>query len=182
MKSQQLLKSQQCSEIKDSAPSARSKGFELFDNATVAKSKTRPTFQELRAYCVDRDNDVDPELFFNHYQANGWKVGKNAMKDWRAAVRTWERNGINSGNGKGRPNEGMGSFNPSAPATPEPPAEVPDPDCQRCRGAGTVPASAHPGKFLVCGCVRLVPRSASPQAEQRILGLRRSGSGRDEVA
>jgi hypothetical protein len=39
---------------------------------------------------------VDPERFFAYYESNGWKVGRNAMKDWRAAVRTWERNSFSS--------------------------------------------------------------------------------------
>ena len=52
----------------------------------------KPTLQEVKAYCIERGNDVDPERFINHYEANGWMVGKNKMKDWRAAVRNWERN------------------------------------------------------------------------------------------
>lgn len=50
-----------------------------------------PTVDEVRAYCAERQNGVDAERFVAWYQANGWKVGKNPMKDWRAAVRTWER-------------------------------------------------------------------------------------------
>lgn len=42
-------------------------------------------------YCEERHNDVDPEAFIAFYESNGWKVGKNSMKDWRAAVRTWEK-------------------------------------------------------------------------------------------
>lgn len=57
---------------------------------TVKRFKA-PTFEEVKAYCTERDNHVDPQRFMNYYQANGWKVGKNGMKDWRAAVRTWER-------------------------------------------------------------------------------------------
>lgn len=52
-----------------------------------------PTFEEVRAYCQERQNGIDPERFIDYYSANGWKVGKNPMKDWRAAVRTWEKNG-----------------------------------------------------------------------------------------
>lgn len=51
-----------------------------------------PTVQEVRAYCMERGNDVDPERFVDFYEAKGWMVGKNKMKDWRAAVRNWERN------------------------------------------------------------------------------------------
>jgi hypothetical protein len=35
---------------------------------------------------------VDPEYFYHYYQSNGWRVGKNPMRDWKAAVRTWESN------------------------------------------------------------------------------------------
>ena len=41
---------------------------------------------------MERGNDVDPERFVDFYEAKGWMVGKNKMKDWRAAVRNWERN------------------------------------------------------------------------------------------
>lgn len=50
-----------------------------------------PTVDEVRAYCLERKNSVDPERFIDYYQANGWRVGKNPMKDWRAAVRNWEK-------------------------------------------------------------------------------------------
>ena len=51
-----------------------------------------PTVEEVRAYCQERKNGVDPETFVDHYTSNGWKVGgKSPMKDWKAAVRTWEK-------------------------------------------------------------------------------------------
>lgn len=56
------------------------------------KRFTAPTVEEVSAYCRERGNSVDPQHFVAHYEANGWKVGKNPMKDWKAAVRTWERN------------------------------------------------------------------------------------------
>lgn len=49
-----------------------------------------PTLEEVIAYCNERNNGVDPQRFVDYYTANGWKVGRNAMKDWKAAVRTWE--------------------------------------------------------------------------------------------
>lgn len=52
----------------------------------------RPSLQDVQAYCTERQNTVNPEHFIDHYTANGWKVGKNPMKDWKAAVRTWEKN------------------------------------------------------------------------------------------
>ena len=50
-----------------------------------------PTLDEVRAYCRERKSSVDPERFISYYQANGWKMGRNPMKDWRAAVQLWER-------------------------------------------------------------------------------------------
>lgn len=65
----------------------------------VAKEKPKPsrrfippTVDEVQAYCTERDNAVDPETFVNFYAAKGWKIGANTMKDWRACVRTWEKN------------------------------------------------------------------------------------------
>ena len=53
-----------------------------------------PTLDEVAAYCLERKNTVDPQRFVDYYTSNGWKVGKNTMKDWKAAVRTWENNGF----------------------------------------------------------------------------------------
>ena len=47
--------------------------------------------EEIEEYCRERNNQVDARKFYDFYTSNGWKVGKNPMKDWRAAVRTWER-------------------------------------------------------------------------------------------
>lgn len=51
-----------------------------------------PTVEEVREYCLSRKNGIDPERFVAHYTSNGWMVGKNKMKDWKAAVHSWERN------------------------------------------------------------------------------------------
>lgn len=51
----------------------------------------KPTLEEVKAYCLERKNNVDADRWLNYYTSNGWKVGKNPMKDWKAAVRTWER-------------------------------------------------------------------------------------------
>ncbi len=56
------------------------------------KDFTPPTLEEVEQYCKDRENNVDANKFINHYTSNGWKVGKVSMKDWKAAVRTWETN------------------------------------------------------------------------------------------
>lgn len=70
-----------------------------------AKRFTKPTLEEIKAYCLERGNNVDAERFYDYYEANGWKVGKNAMKDWKAAVRTWERNGYSDSKPKSEPKE-----------------------------------------------------------------------------
>ena len=51
----------------------------------------KPSLQEIQNYCSERKNTVNCYKFFNYYESNGWKVGKNPMKDWKAAVRTWEQ-------------------------------------------------------------------------------------------
>ena len=57
-----------------------------------AKRFVKPTIDDVKDYCVERNNFVDAEKFFDYYSSNGWKVGKNPMKDWKASVRTWEKN------------------------------------------------------------------------------------------
>lgn len=69
---------------------------------TADKPQTRtrfikPTVEEVAAYCRERGNNIDPQGFIDHYESNGWKVGKTPMQDWKAAVRTWERNGKSGG-------------------------------------------------------------------------------------
>lgn len=59
---------------------------------TKRKRFEKPTLSEIEQYCIERNNNVNAEQFFDYYESNGWKVGKNSMKDWKAAVRTWERN------------------------------------------------------------------------------------------
>ena len=73
------------------------------------KNFIKPTLEEVNQYCLERKNNIDPENFIDYYNSNGWKVGKNQMKDWKAAIRTWERrnkevnNAINKGsNAKSR--------------------------------------------------------------------------------
>lgn len=50
-----------------------------------------PTLEEVQYYCMARKNRIDPEAFIDYYTSVGWMVGKKAMVDWQAAVRTWER-------------------------------------------------------------------------------------------
>jgi hypothetical protein len=70
----------------------------------LGKDKTRgakapfvpPSLQEIVEYCKERGKGVDPGAWLAHYESNGWMVGKNRMKDWRAAVRTWEHTGFDA--------------------------------------------------------------------------------------
>ena len=64
----------------------------------------KPTLDQVREYCKERENKIDPERWIDHYEANGWMVGKTKMKDWKATVRNWERNNFES-NGKHRYNK-----------------------------------------------------------------------------
>jgi predicted phage replisome organizer len=59
-----------------------------------------PTLEEVQAYCKERNNNVDAERWYNFYTSKGWMIGKNKMKDWKAAVRTWEKGGVQSGTNK----------------------------------------------------------------------------------
>ena len=52
----------------------------------------KPSVNDVELYCIERDNKIDAISFVNFYESKGWMVGKNKMKDWRACVRTWERN------------------------------------------------------------------------------------------
>ena len=53
---------------------------------------TTPDFEEVKSYCQERKNNINPEKWINHYESNGWMIGKNKMKNWKAAIRTWELN------------------------------------------------------------------------------------------
>ena len=73
-------------------------------NARAARTPFRPpTVEEVETYCQERQNGVDASRFVDFYASKGWKVGSSPMKDWRAAVRTWERRQYE---GQGRPSQG----------------------------------------------------------------------------
>jgi len=61
-------------------------------NTTTPTSKkfTIPTVLEIKEYCTERKNNVNPNKFYDFYESKGWLVGKNKMKNWKAAIRTWE--------------------------------------------------------------------------------------------
>lgn len=71
------------------------------EDTNVSKKRfAPPSVDEVRAYCAERNNGIDPQSFVNFYESKGWMVGKNHMRDWKAAVRTWERNRTKPPNGK----------------------------------------------------------------------------------
>lgn len=86
------------------------------ESKDIGEKKKRfspPTVKEIMEYCAERQNCVDPRKFFDYYESNGWRVGKNPMKSWQAAVRTWERNRGNYGlqtSGSGGAGRGPRSF------------------------------------------------------------------------
>jgi len=68
----------------------------LDTNNNINKEKkanifTPPTVEEVSAYCQERNNSVDPQRWHDFYSAKDWMIGKNKIKDWKAAVRTWEK-------------------------------------------------------------------------------------------
>jgi len=71
-------------------------------NININKGKfKKPTLEEVALYCLERKNKIDPQTFIDHYTSNGWRVGKNPMSDWKAAVRTWEKNNFEGSNKNG---------------------------------------------------------------------------------
>lgn len=62
--------------------------------STKVKSFIRPTVEEVSSYCKESCNSVDPQHFLDYYESNGWRVGRNPMKSWKAAVRNWAKNGF----------------------------------------------------------------------------------------
>lgn len=52
----------------------------------------KPTVEEIQEYCESRNNNVDADMFYDFYESKNWMIGKNKMKDWKAAIRTWEKN------------------------------------------------------------------------------------------
>ena len=65
-----------------------------YNNKTIKGKQSKftpPKISEVQEYCVERKNNIDPESFVDFYLAKNWMVGKNKMRDWKAAIRNWER-------------------------------------------------------------------------------------------
>ena len=57
-----------------------------------SKKFVKPSLNEVQEYCLERENNVDPVKFYDYYESVGWMIGRAHMKNWMAAVRSWERN------------------------------------------------------------------------------------------
>lgn len=94
-----------CKQLKANVPVIQSENVSESESNPNPKEGVRaarftpPSVDEVRDYCRERGNTVDAERFVDFYAAKGWMVGKNRMKDWKAAVRTWEKE---DGDGKRR--------------------------------------------------------------------------------
>ena len=80
-----------CNQVKANVHVIQSNPIQPESNSYKGRKFAPPTLEEVKAYCQERGNIVNAERWFDYYTSNGWKVGKNPMKDWRAAVRTWEK-------------------------------------------------------------------------------------------
>lgn len=81
-----------CSSSSSSSPSFSSSPSLNGGHAKQQSRVQTPKIEDVKAYCAERKNKVDAQQWFDHYTSNGWRVGRNPMKDWKAAVRTWEKN------------------------------------------------------------------------------------------
>ena len=79
-------------ENRDKILDIRDKSIDIEIDSNIGTHRfKKPTLEEVKAYCKERNNNVDAERFIDFYESKGWKVGKEPMKDWKACVRTWEK-------------------------------------------------------------------------------------------
>ena len=80
--------------IHQSEPISTIKDYTIKNNTIKEKRALtffKPTIDDVKLYCLERDNKLDADRFCDYYESNGWKVGNSPMKDWKAAIRNWER-------------------------------------------------------------------------------------------
>ena len=65
--------------------------IKTYSYSTQQQPFQKPTINEIKEYCEERKNKIDPAYFFDYYETKGWKVGKHKMTDWKACIRNWER-------------------------------------------------------------------------------------------
>jgi hypothetical protein len=92
-----------CQAVADCLPQD-SIGKDSIDKDSVGSERQSrfipPTLEDVSAYCLERKNKVDPQVFIDFYESKGWMIGRNKMKNWKAAVRTWERKEQEFGTGR----------------------------------------------------------------------------------
>lgn len=99
---QKLLQSQSVNDKSMTSQCCHDTDIDIEEDIDIDKIKSKsnkfvaPTYNEVAAYCNERHNNVDRNRFIDYYTSNGWMVGKNKMKDWKAAVRNWERGNNNT--------------------------------------------------------------------------------------
>lgn len=69
----------------------------ISDNTKTSDTKKfiKPTIEEIKKYCDERKNNIDAEYFYDFYESKDWFIGKNKMKNWKACIRTWEKDTSN---------------------------------------------------------------------------------------
>lgn len=88
-----------CGDEVIASPAPTTASIATADKKPVKRFK-KPDINEIFNYCNERCNSVDAQKFYDFYESNGWKVGKNKMKCWKASIRTWEKSSINKPQGK----------------------------------------------------------------------------------
>ena len=83
---EQVLKNLNNLSFKNSTTINKNKEIKIINKYFI-----KPKKNEIEVYCIERNNNIDFEAFYDFYESKDWKIGKNKMKDWKAAVRTWER-------------------------------------------------------------------------------------------
>ena len=97
---QELSKEKESKGTETKGKETKGKEIEEEEGAKTAKRFCPPTLEEVKAYCAEKEYNIDAERFIDFYTSKGWFVGKNKMKDWQAAVRNWHKGG--KGNGGAR--------------------------------------------------------------------------------
>lgn len=82
------MSQQQMSQSTNTEYTLNTKDINNTNNIYVFK---KPTIDEIESYCKERNNNVNANRFYDFYESKGWMVGKNKMKDWKASIRTWEK-------------------------------------------------------------------------------------------
>lgn len=129
------------------------------------KELEKPSIKDLTVYINEKSYNVNPEKFLSHYESNGWMVGKNKMKDWRAAVRTWHYG--NQGTGRSSSSLNVGAYRPE----PEPAREL-TPEEERAERIASLKDSIHKSEIFLSKSEARKDRNAIRIVENNLRGFR----------